>query len=144
MGKGNIDNLRVLSTDEARTIGALGGKASGKSRRAKKNMQELLKTLLESRLTDDEFKAEIKKAGIKDADVTNGMAMLYAMFRSTLAGSSKAFVALMDLLGKENATGKAEAVSDNKIVIEFADNRGSAVDDDDDDDDDDPYEDDGE
>lgn len=85
-------------------------------------MQELLKTLLESKLTDDEFKAEIKKAGIKDADVTNGMAMLYAMFKSTLGGSSKAFTALMDLLGKEAATGKPAESNDNRIVIEFADN----------------------
>lgn len=121
----NNDNLRRLTSEEAREVGAKGGKASVKSRRAKKTMQELLKTLLESKLTDDEFKAEIKKAGIKDSDVTNGMAMLYAMFRSTLNGSSKAFTALMDLYGKENATGKPEAPpSDNRIVIEFADNRG--------------------
>lgn len=121
----NNDNLRRLTSEEAREVGAKGGKASVKSRRAKKTMQELLKTLLESKLTDDEFKAEIKKAGIKDSDVTNGMAMLYAMFRSTLNGSSKAFTALMDLYGKENATGKSEGQQgDNRIVIEFADNRG--------------------
>lgn len=118
----NNDNLRRLTTKEAREVGARGGKASVKSRRAKKTMQELLKTLLESKLTDDEFKAEIKKAGIKDADVTNGMAMLYAMFKSTLGGSSKAFTALMDLLGKEAATGKPAESNDNRIVIEFADN----------------------
>lgn len=118
----NNDNLRRLTTEEAREVGARGGKASVKSRRAKKTMQELLKTLLESKLTDDEFKAEIKKAGIKDADVTNGMAMLYAMFKSTLGGSSKAFTALMDLLGKEAATGKPAESNDNRIVIEFADN----------------------
>lgn len=122
MGKGNIDNLRCLTTDEARTIGVMGGKASGKSRRAKKTMQELLKGLLEAKLTDAEFKAEMKKAGIKDPDITNGMAMLYAMFRSTLGGSSKAFTALMDVLGKEGATGKSDE-GESKIIIEFADNR---------------------
>ena len=143
MGKGNKDNLRCLTSEEARVIGAEGGKASVKSRRAKKTMQQLLKTLLESKLTDAEFKAEIKKAGIKDADVTNGMAMLYAMFRSTLGGSSKAFTALMDLLGKEAATGKPSEQSDNRIVIEFADNRASQTESEDDDENDDPYEDDG-
>lgn len=137
------ENLRRLTSEEARVVGAKGGKASVKSRRAKKTMQELLKTLLESKLTDDEFKAEIKKAGIKDADVTNGMAMLYAMFRSTLGGSAKAFKALMDLLGKEKATGKPAESNDNRIVIEFADNRAEPSDDDDDEDKNNPYEDDG-
>ena len=127
----------MQSKEEARKRGSNGGKASVKSRRAKKTMQELLKTLLESKLTNDEFRAEIKKAGIKDADVTNGMAMLYAMFKSTLNGSSKAFTALMDLLGKEAATGKAAENNDNRIVIEFADNSVAPTESKDDEDDED-------
>ena len=121
----NDENLRVLTTDEAREIGAKGGKVSAQRRRERKTMQELLKTLLDSKLTDKELREKIKAAGIKDADVTNGMAMLYAMFQSTLGGSSKAFSALMDLLGKELATGKDDnsAQIDNKITIEFVDNR---------------------
>lgn len=121
----NNDNLIRFTEETAREFGARGAAAANRKKREKKTMQSLLKTLLDSKLTDKELREKIKEAGIKDADVTNGMAMLYAMFQSTLGGSSKAFSALMDLLGKELATGKDDnsAQIDNKITIEFVDNR---------------------
>jgi undecaprenyl pyrophosphate synthase len=121
----NNDNLIRFTEETAREFGARGAAAANRKKREKKTMQSLLKTLLDSKLTDTELREKIKAAGIKDADVTNGMAMLYAMFQSTLGGSSKAFSALMDLLGKELATGKDDnsAQIDNKITIEFVDNR---------------------
>ena len=128
----NDENLIKFTEETAREFGARGAAVTNRKKREKKTMQALLKTLLETKLTDDELKAKIKEAGIKDADVTNGMAMLYAMFCSALGGSSKAFTALMDLLGKENATGKTDesALVDNKITIEFVDNREKPPEDD--------------
>lgn len=119
----NDDNLIKFTEKTARDFGARGAAVANRKKREKKTMQALLQTLLEARLTDEELRSKIKEAGIKDADVTNGMAMLYAMFKSALGGSSKAFSALMELLGNEKATGKnSEAPLDSKVTIEFVDN----------------------
>lgn len=46
MPQGNIDNLRVLTTEEAREIGKTGGINSGKARRRKRDLKKLLEIAL--------------------------------------------------------------------------------------------------
>lgn len=43
----NNENLRRLSSDEAREIGAKGGKASGEARRLKRNMRQVARMVLD-------------------------------------------------------------------------------------------------
>ena len=42
----NIENLRRLTSEEAREVGSLGGKASVKARRKKRELKKLLEIAL--------------------------------------------------------------------------------------------------
>ena len=53
MGKGRIENLRALTSEEAREIGRKGGLASVRARRDKRTLQEALKALLQAPADDD-------------------------------------------------------------------------------------------
>jgi hypothetical protein len=85
-------------------------------------MQMLLNAFLCKKVTNKEVISELKEMGFKSEDLTNGLSLINAMYKAVLGGNPKAFTALMDLLGKDLATGKAEEREDNHIVIEFANN----------------------
>jgi hypothetical protein len=103
-------------------MGSRGGRISGERRRAQKNMQMLLYTFLNKKISNRDIASELKEMGFKGEDLNNGLALIHAMYKAVLDGNPKAFTALMELLGKELATGKGEETLDNRIVIEFADN----------------------
>lgn len=86
-------------------------------------MQMLLNAFVSKRVADEALAAELKGLGFTGDDITNGLAMINAMYKTVLEGNPKAFTALMDILGKELITGKPEQeAEDNRIIIEFADN----------------------
>lgn len=104
-------------------MGARGGKTSGARRRSRRNMQMLLNAFISKKVADEALAAELKNLGFTGDDITNGLAMINAMYKTVLEGNPKAFTALMDILGKELITGKPEQeAEDNRIIIEFADN----------------------
>ena len=73
------DNLKVRSPNEARKLGAKGGRASGEARRKKKDMRERLRVLLETKVN-----------GVEGAD-----ALAVALFEKALSGDVKAFETLI-------------------------------------------------
>ena len=83
----------------------------------------LLNAFISKKVADEALAAELKNLGFTGDDITNGLAMINAMYKTVLEGNPKAFTALMDILGKELITGKPEQeAEDNRIIIEFADN----------------------
>lgn len=61
----NEKNLRVPTSEEARKIGRKGGKASGKARREKKTIQNILTALCDSKCSDiPQFKKIAAKIGL--------------------------------------------------------------------------------
>ena len=66
----NIENLKPLSTEKARKIGAKGGIASGKARRKKKYIKEQLETLMLLDLKDETLANNMRKLGIAEDDMT--------------------------------------------------------------------------
>ena len=115
----NIDNLRVPSSEEARKNGAVGGRASGQSRRRTKAMCEVLEAILAMPLT----KGTVKKLKSLDelldeegnfvyskckVNITVEQAILLAQVVAALLGSTKAATFLRDTAGQKIINGADE------------------------------------
>ena len=53
MPRGNIDNLRVPTSEQARLNGKKGGEASAKSRKETRDIQKIMKAMLEDKVDVD-------------------------------------------------------------------------------------------
>lgn len=89
----NMDNLRALSTSEAREIGSKGGKASAKSRREKKHLQEALQKLLKGKYEIGNDKNK-KTLGGYDA-------VAQSMIVEAISGNVKAATFIRDTIGEK-------------------------------------------
>lgn len=98
MGKANVQNLRVPSSEEAREIGRKGGIASGEARRNKKLLRDCIDYLLER---------EDKTVQHEDGTPMSGAEQLaYNLFVKALAETdtakaAKAFEVLRDTAGQK-------------------------------------------
>lgn len=85
----NDKNLRkIQSTDEARELGAKGGKASGEARRKRKLIRECLNEMLSDRAPTE-------------ADKTGVEAIAATLFLKALDGDLKAFELIRDTVGEK-------------------------------------------
>lgn len=86
--RGNVSNLRpVRSKDEARKRGTIGGKKSGEIRRAKKNLQQIAKTILESQVHDDKAKSFLHAFGLDEQDQNYQALMIAKLLNKALKES---------------------------------------------------------
>lgn len=86
----NEDNLRALSTSEAREIGRKGGIASGEARRKRKLLKDCLNILLETEYT--------APSGEK---VSGADRISARLFKSALEGDLRAFEIIRDTVGQK-------------------------------------------
>lgn len=110
MKGGNPGNLRRPTSEEARIIGAKGGRASQQAQKRKKNLRELAVALLEADCLSPEQSAELTAMGL---DASNGSAMLVAMFKRSLAGSERAAEFVRDTSGQAPKTQQQITFGDN-------------------------------
>ena len=89
--RGNIDNLRVPTSEQAREFGRRGGLASAAAYAKKKRLKEALETLLE--MQDDEAMAGV--------DQTNALAIAMAMVKKAKKGDVQAAVYVRDTSGEK-------------------------------------------
>lgn len=92
MGRGNVNNLIVPSSEEARKNGSKGGKASGDSRREKRKLQNALQKLLAGKFQVGED--EDKKLGGYEA-------IAQSMILSAINGNVKAATFVRDTIGEK-------------------------------------------
>ena len=86
----NEQNLRVPTSSEARKNGKKGGIASGKARRAKKNLREAMQILMEADLTGKDGKT-----------MTGTEAMAAKAFQAALKGDWRAWELVRDTAGQK-------------------------------------------
>lgn len=98
----NNENLRKLTTKEAREIGRKGGKASVKARRKKKQLKELLELALSQPHEDGE---------------DNYYAITAALIQEALSGNTKAFEVIRDTIGQKPTDTLEMKTADIKINI---------------------------
>ena len=105
----NDDNLipfEERTEEEQREIRKKGGVASGKSRKKKKQMHELVSLMLDSKPTEKQAAALLKNfPDLEGEDLTIASSMVAGQIKSAINGNTKAFLALNEL----NNKGKAKA-----------------------------------
>lgn len=102
----NNENLRKLTTEEAREIGRKGGKASVKARRKKKQLKELLELALSQPHEDGE---------------DNYYAITAALIQEALSGNTKAFEVIRDTIGQK-PTEQQQMGLTAKIEVDYGEN----------------------
>ncbi len=120
MPKGNTDNLKpVRSTDEARKRGAAGGVKSGEARRAKKNMREMAKYLMDMSV-NKEMKmvtSSLERIGIEKEDQTYQAAVTVRLLTKAMEGDTTAIRMWADLTGE--SFGFAGIYDGDIVDVEF-------------------------
>ena len=100
MNEKNLTPFSERSVSEAREAGSKGGKASGETRRRKRDMKQKMKALLELPAAAND-KEQLQALGVDPDDMDNEMVLVMAMFLGAAGGDVKAFDRVMQLLGKD-------------------------------------------
>lgn len=112
----NEQNLRKLTTDEAREIGRIGGQRSGETRRMKRTLREQMEMLLSLPVKDEQTKDFIESLGVDPETIDNATAITLSMYQEALKGNTKAFELIRDTLG-EKPTDKLSIEEAPQIVL---------------------------
>ena len=80
MPRGNKDNLRVPTSEQARLNGKKGGEASAKSRKETKDIQKIMKAMLED------------KVDVDGVEMTTSHALVARLFQTALDPTAKSFI----------------------------------------------------
>ena len=82
------DNLRVPTPDEARANGRKGGRASGRARRAKRDMRETFRELLDMPMRPGGMTGFGSMEGAEGKNMTVGEAIAMTMLRAAVVTRS--------------------------------------------------------
>ena len=95
--------IEIDSTEKAQKLGALGGVASGESKRQAKTMKELAMLMLSMQEKKENIKDKVKDyfPDLVDSDITKQAVLLAKQFDKALRGDSKAFELLRDTSGQK-------------------------------------------
>ena len=93
------------SREEAAKNGALGGRASGASRRRKRSLREAADLYLSLPVADKRAWNKLARDGVEPEDVDNQMAVIAGLTLKAAKGDAKAAKILFDLLGEQGAAG---------------------------------------
>ena len=98
----NLIPLNERTKNEQREIARKGGIASGKARRKKKLLRQILDEIGESRLNTDEAKDIAKALSINKRDVTYDVAIMFKAVSEAMNGNIKAMEFIRDTRGQNN------------------------------------------
>ena len=101
---GHENLIPVRTEEEAREKGRRGGKKSGEARRQKRTVRECLAILKDMPCTHDKIKKTLREAGIKDEEITNGMAIAFATFMNGMKNAQFARLAY-EMMGENDVQG---------------------------------------
>ena len=95
----NLIPTNQRTKEEARELGRKGGIASGETRRRKRTMKERIQAFSEATYHNDEGETEI--SGITGDNICHAEQWVKAQSEKADKGDTKAFQALMDILGEK-------------------------------------------
>lgn len=104
------------SESEARENGRKGGIKSGETRRRKKALKSLMNELLSSDIVNDDIYNTTVDMGF-GTDPTYGAAVVAAMVRQAALGDTKAFNAIVDLIG-EGSSGERVKLQKKQVALQ--------------------------
>lgn len=100
MNEKNLIQNSNRSRAEVEKIQSNGGKASGETRRRKRDMKQKMKALLELPAAAND-REQLEAIGIDPDDMDNEMVLVLTMFLNAAQGDTKAFDRVMQILGKD-------------------------------------------
>lgn len=117
MSRNGTKNLKPQNTrtkDEQREIARKGGKASGESRRRKRDMKKNFETLFAMQTTDKYIKAFRKQGYDVPDNLTNEEALTLTMMAKSIAGDTRMASLVMDIMGEKHSDKMKERELDLK------------------------------
>jgi hypothetical protein len=111
----NEENLKPIQSEkEARELGRKGGIASGKARKEKKTMREILRECLNMECTDDDLE-KLKLTG----KIDNGTAVTLGLILGAKSGNAQNYKQIVEMLGELTPTSNETP----QLKIEIVDNK---------------------
>lgn len=111
----NEQNLRKLTTSQAREIGKLGGKASAAAKAKKRTMREVAEMVATMELKDPKMLAALHAAGFKDP-ITNEDAAFFGLLRKAQTGDPSALKLLAEMRGQYSTRVEVEPVQPKPLI----------------------------
>ena len=124
----NKENLKHLSSNEARKNGSKGGRASVLSRRNKKTMREALEMLMFDVEVDEAAKDKLRGAGINEKDFNNQMLITLGLMKKAREGDVQAYNAICSMIGEKPAEKidvNGDLFNNIRVVEDIADDTGN-------------------
>ena len=118
MNDENLIPQNKRTKKEQREIAIKGGKASGEARRQKRTVRECLAILKDMPCTHDKIKKTLREAGIKDEEITNGMAIAFATFMNGMKNAQFARLAY-EMMGENDVQG-AIKIPPGNLQVNFS------------------------
>ena len=119
----NDSNLRVLTSEEAREIGAKGGIASGIARRQKKTLAQIGEMIGNLDIKSEKNREIMRQAGIADDDMINDVGMLFRLNMKAQQGDTKAIELLAKLRGQLKSDEPLANIQIQSVNISFGDKK---------------------
>lgn len=116
MNEKNLVPNSERSPSELREMRKNGGKKSGETRRRKKALKSLMNDLLSSDIVNDEIYNRTVDMGF-GANPTYGAAIVAAMVRQAALGDTKAYNAIVDLIG-EGSSGERVKLQKKQVALQ--------------------------
>lgn len=111
----NIISNSERTPKERKEIAAAGGRASGVSRRRKKNLREAAELYLSLPVADKRTWNRLAREGVEPEDVDNQMAIIAGLALKAMKGDSKAAKLLFELLGEQNGKPADDVLEDDEL-----------------------------
>ena len=101
----NLTNIaeQGLTKEQLSANGKKGGKRSGESRRAKKEMKELLLDILEMNISPGDYEDFKNLADSQGKNITVNQALILAQIKKAMTGDTKAMEFIRDTAGMKPA-----------------------------------------
>ena len=117
------------SREEAAKNGALGGRASGASRRRKRSLREAADLYLSLPVAGKRAWNKLARDGVDPEDVDNQMAIIAGLTLKVAKGDAKAAKVLFDLLGEQGAAGAGgmQDMDDDPITASLKEEMGNGL-----------------
>lgn len=113
----NLVPFGARTEKEQREIRVKGGKASGEARRKKKTVREAMLLLRDMKVGNKNLREKIaEETGIKDDDVTYGIAMAFMAAQHTLKGNPSWGRLMFEMLGENDVQGVSKIPAANLSV----------------------------
>ncbi len=117
------------SREEAAKNGALGGRASGASRRRKRSLREAADLYLSLPVAGKRAWNKLARDGVDPEDVDNQMAIIAGLTLKAAKGDAKASKEMFDLLGEQGAAGAGgmQDMDDDPITASLKEEMGNGL-----------------